>query len=62
MREGKRGGGGEGLVHWRWGFDSEYVGLGGGSPLMQNSLGSGAGVDCAEEVDRERFLWRGQSY
>lgn len=48
MREGGRGGGG-GLVHGRWGFDSEYVGLGGGSPLMQNGLGSGAGGDCGEE-------------
>lgn len=46
MREGGRGGGVGGLVHGRWGFD---VGLGGGSPLMQNSLGSGAGGDCGEE-------------
>lgn len=47
MREGGRGGGG--LVSGRWGFDSEYAGLGGGSPLMQNALGSGAGGNCGED-------------
>lgn len=42
-------------IGWK---DSEYVGLGGGSPVMQNGLGIGAGADCGEE-DRggERFLW-----
>ncbi len=42
-------------IGWK---DSEYVGLGSGSPLMQNELRTGAGGDCGEE-DRggERFLW-----
>lgn len=33
----------------RWGFHSEYAGLGGGSPLMQNALGCEAGVACGED-------------
>lgn len=37
--------------------DSECVGLGGSSPLMQNRLGNGAGGDCGEEYrGGERFL------
>lgn len=33
-------------IGWK---DSEYVGLGCGSSLMQNELGIGAGGDCGEE-------------
>lgn len=41
-------------VGWK---GSEYVGHGGASPMMQNSLGFGAGGNCGEE-DRggERIL------
>lgn len=33
-------------IGWK---DSECVGPGGGSPVMQNVLGIGAGGDCGEE-------------
>lgn len=60
MRGEGRGGGG-GSEHWRWGLDRRTVGMlvfGGGSPLMHNGLGIGAGGDCGEDYrGGKRFLW-----